>query len=363
MKQLNGSSLLIKHMDACLTIKYNNSKVALSWHADDELEIDQTGAICILSLGSCRDLEFCLKSDPDKKVLKSIKLEHRSLTIMRPGTQQLLMHRIAKGDPKDDGPRTSLSFRVESETTPMVKKRTSTLASAPVTAPVSTQSECSTPLSKSPPSDCISPPSNGNTTPNVAVLFGTSITRPLKESLLSGGVDANIKCINRSTGGHKIKDICDSIKQFHEHESDAFTVQKIFISVGTNDIRNCRNGVGHLKYHLNAMIHLTKTLFPNTKIYLQSLVPIRLSYPSIPSNPHTAENVLAFNKLMYELCVVNCCYYMDIFRKFLDFYGKDANLLLFKRNDAVHLNHYGIVILARTYKNLIKSDRFNPVVY
>ena len=62
MNKINNSSLSTGHMDACLITKYSNPNVAISFHADDELDIDQDSSICTLSLGSTRIMDFCKKN-------------------------------------------------------------------------------------------------------------------------------------------------------------------------------------------------------------------------------------------------------------------------------------------------------------
>ena len=88
---------------------------------------------------------------------------------------------------------------------------------------------------------------------------------------------------------------------------------------------------------------------------MQSLIPIKRR------NMFTAKNVLDFNRLIYEMCVLHKCYYMDIFKPFLNYYGSDINSLLY--TDEVHLNQYGTVMLARAYKAIINNFRFNPCAF
>ena len=44
--------------------------------------------------------------------------------------------------------------------------------------------------------------------------------------------------------------------------------------MGTNDIRNCSNGVDHLRGPLKQLCSKIRELFPTTRVYFQSLLPL-----------------------------------------------------------------------------------------
>ena len=183
MNSLNQSTMSTGILDSCLVMKYSNANVALNFHADDESEMDQNTSICILSLGPSRVMDFCRKKDSDKNVIKSLTLESKSLTIMKPGTQRILEHRIKKGKPGEITPRFSLSFRKVTD-----KKIIPKPSMKKMTVNASESSECSDPGEK------ISTNRDSTSKPNAALLFGTSITRPLNESKITGQ-NCDITCI------------------------------------------------------------------------------------------------------------------------------------------------------------------------
>ena len=98
-------------------------------------------------------------------------------------------------------------------------------------------------------------------------------------------------------GGRKIDAVHKSIESFVKDHPD-LEIKTLFVCVGTNDIRNCRQGIGHLKTPLCEFIKKVKLLAPSAKIFMQSLLPL-------PANgdPKVVKNVLAMNKLIYDLCV------------------------------------------------------------
>ena len=100
MERLNTDDRL-GGFDSYLLINYPDEHSALSLHADDEADqLDLSHPIAILHMGSSRDLEFYPKSylnthrHHKQTPLKTVSKEQGSLTIMNPGCQDLLCHRV-----------------------------------------------------------------------------------------------------------------------------------------------------------------------------------------------------------------------------------------------------------------------------
>ena len=176
------------------------------------------------------------------------------------------------------------------------------------------------------------------------------ITRDLiPEKLVKHGSD--MVCFNLSKGAAKIMDARETLIKFYETHKE-YNVEKIILSVGTNDFRYCQKGIGHLKYFLNKLIRDTKNMFPKAKVYVQSVLPVnRIS-------TYIGRNVINFNRLIYEACVLQHCFYIDIFSSYLNFHGYNINTLLYR--DDVHLNRYGNIMLAKTYISILNDSNFNP---
>ena len=135
------------------------------------------------------------------------------------------------------------------------------------------------------------------------------------------------------------------------------------MSIGTNDIRNCQNGIRHLKNTICDFMRCIRNLLPYTTVYFQSLLPIHSN-----GNPYTERNVISMNKLIFELCSRFRLYFIDIFSGFLDYNGCRDNRLFPKfdvnRNSFdIHPNERGMGVLARAYIYLIHSRWFNPLGY
>ena len=154
---------------------------------------------------------------------------------------------------------------------------------------------------------------------------------------------------NISKGGSKIDAVMQSLKNFAS-EHPELEVKKLFLSVGTNDIRNCHErGVYHLKTPLQGLVSAVKDIFPPSKVYVQSLLPI----PS-NDNRYCERNVLSMNRMIFNLCSKNKIYFVDAFTCFLNRYG-NRNTYLFPEYDEkknfydIHPNPKEMGILARKY--------------
>ena len=122
--------------------------------------------------------------------------------------------------------------------------------------------------------------------------------------------------INMAKGGSRILDVVHTVKEFKNNAKNSkYAIDQVFISVGTNDTRRCYSGgVYHLRGELFGLVRTIKNLFPHTKIYMQSLLPL----PVTPdNNRYVIRNVLDFNKLIYQVCWHEKVFMLDIFRRFL----------------------------------------------
>ena len=148
-------------------------------------------------------------------------------------------------------------------------------------------------------------------------------------------------------GGRKINDVLQSLKEFSA-DNPELDITKLFICVGTNDIKNCHErGVFHLKTLLEGLFSMAKQLFPNAKVYIQSLLPI-------PSNGNrfSDRNVLSLNRMIFNLCSKHRIFFIDTFPYFQNRFG-NRNVYLFPKFDArkqffdIHPNPKGMGVLAR----------------
>jgi len=94
--------------NSVLLNRYANEQDSVSWHSDDEPEMDSGFPIASISLGAAR--EFLVRPVTSKKEVQSYFLTSGSLLIMPPGFQQRYRHCV----PKSRTPcatRVNLTFR------------------------------------------------------------------------------------------------------------------------------------------------------------------------------------------------------------------------------------------------------------
>ena len=125
-------------------------------------------------------------------------------------------------------------------------------------------------------------------TADVVLIAGDSFAARLDPKLLGKG-KKDVR--NISIGGRKIEAVEKDIEEFLT-ANPQLGISKLFVSVGTNDIRNCKNGVKHLKKALSDLMHKIKSLLPNTKVWFQSIPPINPN-----GSKYIARHVLLMNNI------------------------------------------------------------------
>jgi alkylated DNA repair dioxygenase AlkB len=94
--------------NSVLLNRYANERDSVSWHSDDEPEMDSEQPIASLSLGASRT--FLIRAIANKKAIETHVLISGSLLVMPPGFQQLYQHCVPKSK-TPCGPRINLTFR------------------------------------------------------------------------------------------------------------------------------------------------------------------------------------------------------------------------------------------------------------
>ena len=341
LSKVNESSAVSGPLDSCLVIKYNTQEASLSPHADDEPYINQDKAICSFSMGCDRTIEFFKKS-ARTKLVKKIKMENNSLVVMRPGTQQNLVHCVRKEpttrtSKTDVGPqlRYSLSFRA------ITKSNTAPTVTSPVAGHLPGQA---TPTRK-----------------KVCLVAGDSFAARMDTGLLG---KKKMVVQNIAVGGSKIAKVAKQLEDFVVSNPDT-DVAKIIISVGTNDIRNCKNGIDHLRGPFKELCNTITKLFPTSKVFFQSLLPLPVKHRY---DWDTNDIVIDFNWIIYNECKYRRFYYIDAFGQFIKFYRKGDEPItrfdkLFEKN-GIHPNpEKGMGVLARMYIRAFHSNSFSPFVF
>lgn len=368
-------------LNSCLVSYYKNGQAKMKYHDDSEETLDQSTPMFVISLGAERTVDFIHHGqDGRSKPVYSLTPSDGSLYIMQPGCQQNFQHRV-RGNNKVYSERFSLSFRrMNTLTNESQIAGSGSPCISPSILPVASSGACvprpnhvSTPTSavmppcgivpSAPPEAALTDVSGHTAIPSqpprgpkkraTSVIFGSSITKWIRGRNL--GLQGR-KVINMSKSGAKIRDITHGIREFYDshEEAKADNIDKIIISVGTNDIKYSRRGVGHLRKYLTELISTSKALFPRAKIIFQCCLPIKIAYT------YTVTNVLEFNRLLRALCSEFDCTYLDCFTDFLSDDKNDYNKAIY--SDWLHLNGKGLSILSRWLKFVVNQNSFDRIV-
>lgn len=339
LDKVNQSSEVVGPLDGCLITRYNSDKARLRFHQDNEPHIDQSKSICSFTIGFTRTIEFMTLGNKSKMVA-SYEMEHNSLVVMRPGAQQIVQHgvRPAVGNQKPDTTkvRYSLSFRAVA--------KPSQPEPQPTPAPPAHQQE---------PKE----------TEYISLVAGDSYAARLKSDLLG---KKKIKVVNIAEGGAKIPKVEKQLTDFKAAHPDT-VVNKIVISVGTNDIRNEKVNTGEFRGKFKGLCNLVNSLYPNSIVFFQTLLPLPLK----DSDDFTTNRrVYDMNKVIYTSCRFFKFHMVDAFHEFLKFKRKHSEPIqrfdrLFE-NKGIHPNaSVGMGVLARLYIGALHKFRANfcPLIH
>lgn len=94
-------------LNGCLLNLYEDGDASISYHTDDEKEMDLNYPIVVLSLGATR--QFLFKDIETKEVIKT-EIKNGEILLMYPGCQSKYFHSIPK-EKNVNKPRISLTFR------------------------------------------------------------------------------------------------------------------------------------------------------------------------------------------------------------------------------------------------------------
>ena len=345
MDLVNQDTRTTQNANSALVIVYNDNGDAINFHDDNEELIDSKSSISTVSFGSTRKVEFCSHSLRPRRCQYSVDCSNHDLMIMKPGCQNRLLHRVCKGNTPltTDNIRVVISFR---------RLVTDSPERADPEVPVDDQS---TDSNSSTVSAATPTPAK-----KVTIVAGDSFIVGLDVERL--GRKGKKSVVNLAKGGATISDVENQLETYFMSADvgSAPDVEKVILCVGTNDIRNCKeNGIRHLKQPLISLVELIKTLFPNSKIWFQSIVPLLIQ------NQFSVKNVKDYNSLLFEVCSYTKIYFLNVFGAFLQYNrnkkGWFRNEFYFVNFNNIHLNKIGLGMLARSYIRLIHSDQFNPL--
>ena len=375
-------------LNSALVTHFKTGEASIRLHDDDEVEMDPSQPICVVSIGANRKVEFVNKNQNDfRYTTLSFEPEDSSLYVMRPGCQKYFLHRVRKNK-RIKNERFSISFRRFIPAKERAEHVTNTpsnqtaypalnlmdkFESSPIVSTTNTVLQSHSSTNKMQFSDTSVPgyspfsrdikcvDRNDTATSKTScsknkfcVIFGTSITENVDGDILSR---KSRKVINCSVPGAKIGDIRQEIQDFCADNPGVINhVDRVILCIGVNDIKFF-DGIRYdifkrFRSPLTNLVKLIKYLLPEAQVIIKCVLPMTRYYRYIVQTIHD------FNLLLLEICGKNGCIFLDCFADFLDYYGCEKDDSLYR--DRWHLNGEGLKVLCRALKFAIYQDIFNP---
>lgn len=141
--------------------------------------------------------------------------------------------------------------------------------------------------------------------------------------------------INRGIGGDITFGVLKRMKDITDRQPS-----KIFILLGINDIGRDIPDVVIADNYLK-IVREIHAKCPQTKVYVQSVLPVNPTLPRFPQHYDKEEHVLALNKLLKANAVIGGYTYVDIFHLFTD---ENQRLIAKYTYEGLHLKPEAYVI-------------------
>ena len=289
-------------------------------------------------------------------------MKDKSVVLMKPGTQKLMKHAVrseskSKKSTSDlSGIRYSLSFRALSKRKPtQTPKQSDHAARTPSVTTVQSETVSNSPVPLQP----VSHQEQEFVPRRVSLIAGDSYAARLDPQRLGR---QSVKVVSVARGGARMHHVMDQLREFKsDHSTDI--VEKICLSVGTNDIRFLDSkGIDHLKSKFKSLCSLIKELYPESKIYFQLLLPLPCKNKF---DWKTNSNVIAINRIIVNECIFQRFHVLDAFQafsmRFRDHRRPDLrDDRLFDGNNIHPSERKGLGVLARLYIRALHSQFFDP---
>jgi len=176
-------------------------------------------------------------------------------------------------------------------------------------------------------------------TENEIIFLGNSITDGAEWSELFQ--NPNIK--NRGIGGDDTDGVLNRLDEVTSSQPE-----KVFIMIGTNDLAYGKS-VDYINKNYTKIIDTIKAQSPNTKIYIQSILPV----DDVIHTTRPNKNIIEINKHLQQLSKDKNLNYIDLTPIFTDVNGK-LNKEEFSI-DGLHLNGKGYEVWKNVIEKYIKK--------
>lgn len=171
------------------------------------------------------------------------------------------------------------------------------------------------------------------------VMFGNSIT----EHGMWNEFFPDKKILNRGIGGDKVYGMIDRMPYVADTKPS-----KLFVMAGINDLIFTPVSIDQFEKEYRELIQIVKDHSPETKIYIQSILPVNDEVKGGNSNFFKEKNdkIKEFNKRVKNIAKDFKLPYIDINKKML----KDGKLNFDYTFDGIHLNEKGYAVWIKLLK-------------
>lgn len=347
-------------LDSCLVSRYVKKEDQLSFHQDNEPEIDQKSPIVNISIGPSREIQFA-DNTRSGDIKMSFTLHSGSLLRMNPGCQSKLWHRVMPGEDSSTT-RFSLSFRRVALKVPPHKQIQNLLLHHTISTPIKPSLSSTLKIQNTPNTHISSqsltmsgnlefspedPTSKRDELPSMDkrhLVIGDSMTKGL---VIPGSI------IMSKGGGHSN----DIIPLLHENEDllapeEYKTITTVTLCVGTNSLnvtRDMKIPMVDIISDYNKLVIDLQTLFPLAKIGLFNVIPRECQYRETYDRIHDF-NIFGHDHIASSFKNTHWIY---LYWEFCNGYGS-LNLELYGKK-LLHLSPLGKQMMSDTILEFQKS--------
>jgi len=192
-----------------------------------------------------------------------------------------------------------------------------------------------------------------DTTPNQPEHYATMLARFRQEPDLIGSVVflgnsiteggrwrellADSTVVNRGISGDNTFGVLNRLDEITRHRPS-----KLFIMIGVNDIsKDIPDEV--IADNVRQIINRVGAESPDTRIFVQSLLPVNPDYPGFPQHFAKENHVAHTNRLLREVAVAAGCRFINLFAVFMD---QQERMDIRFTYDGLHLNQAGYELWA-----------------
>jgi lysophospholipase L1-like esterase len=180
-------------------------------------------------------------------------------------------------------------------------------------------------------------------TPGEIIMLGNSITNGANWHEIFN----NPRIKNRGISGDNTFGILNRLGEVTSSQPD-----KVFLLIGINDISK-NTPVPVILNNYRRIVNGIRQQSPQTRIYLQSLMPTSDEFPHFPNAKNKDDQIMAVNRGIEEIAKETGVTFIDLYPHFLSSEGKLDSAYT---NDGLHLTGEGYLLWARILRPYLEEE-------